>query len=172
MRYVTLDTGLSGAMILFHDGIPKEALTFRRMGMGINSFDVARQLKLWKPEKIYVEEITVMPQQGAKSTATQFFVVGQCHTLAQLNCGHVEYIHPRTWSSFTKRLSVNPHNPSKVIAQELAPRFFPQFVQQFKAKRGKKFHDGITDCLCIDLYVNRDRYVDQIIGEDLTLKWL
>jgi len=161
LRYITLDTGRKGAMVLFEGGKPIDALPFKNQGQGIDTFHVARKLYEWKPEIAYVEKITARPGQGAKATFTQGFIVGQCHALAHLYCQLVEYITPQRWTSFTKRLSVSPTNPSKTIAQELTKKFYSDYAKQFKSKRGHKlYHDGVADCLCINLYIERDKYID------------
>ena len=162
MKYVTIDTGLKGAMVLFELFEPADSLTFKKMGQGIDSFEVAEKLKEWKPDRIYVEQISARPKQSAKSTFTQAFVVGQCHTLSQLHCDYVEYIYPQTWSSFTKRLSHDQNRPSKDIAQELALKFYPEFCQPYLTPRSKKVHDGIADALCLHMYVNRDAFLSSI----------
>ena len=43
MKYVTIDTGLKGAMILFEYFEPIDALLFKRMGQGIDPFEVAEK---------------------------------------------------------------------------------------------------------------------------------
>ena len=161
MRYITLDTGVNGAMVLFEMFEPVEALPFTRMGRGINPFEVDHYMKKWEADRIFIESITPRPYQGAKSTATQFLVIGQCHTLAQLNHQTVEYIFPQTWSSFTKRLSKDPTQKQKKIAQELAKRFFSDFCKPW-TNRSNNIHDGIADCLGIHMYIERDTYVDYV----------
>jgi hypothetical protein len=160
---VTLDTGVKGAMVLFENGQPIEGHTFVRMGQGIDPFRIVQALKRWRADNIYIEAISARPYQGVKATATQFFIVGQCHTIAQLNFETVEYINPRTWSSFTKRLSVTPAATSKEIAQELGYKYYADFSSKYASKRNKIIHDGIADCLAINLYINRDIYVDDVI---------
>ena len=161
MSYITLDTGLNGAMVLWDEFFnPLDGLTFKKFGMGINPFEIDKKLKEWKAEKIYIERVGARPNQGSKSTFTQGFVCGQLHTISQFNCDHVEYIWSMQWTSFTKKLSAFPENPSKIIALELAERFFPCFIQDFKTPRSKKAHDGIVDCLAIGIYINRDNYID------------
>ena len=163
MKYVTLDTGLKGAMVLFEYFEPVDSLAFEKMGQGVDSFKIAEKLREWEPDRIYIEQITARPKQSAKATATQFFVVGQCHTLAQIHCDHVEYIYPQTWTSFTKRLSHSQGEPSKVIAQELAMKFYPEFCKPYLTPRSRKVHDGIADCLCIHMYVHRDHYISSLV---------
>ena len=163
MTYVTMDTGLKGAMVLWDMFAPIDSLVFERMGQGIDSFKVAEKLKEWSPDKIYVEQISARPNQSAKATFSQAFVVGQLHTLSQLHCDHVEYFYPQTWTAFTKRLSENPGRESKVIAQELSAKFFPEMSEEYRSTRGhKKIQDGIADALCINLYVQRDMYLDYV----------
>jgi len=158
-----MDTGLKGAMILWDYYLPIDSLCFERMGSGIDSFKVAEKLKEWNPDRMYVEQISPRPNQSAKATFTQAFVVGQCHTLSQLHCEYVEYIYPQTWTAFTKRLSETPTAKSKVIAQELAPKFFPEMAESYRSKRGHKIvHDGIADALCLNLYVQRDLYLEHL----------
>jgi hypothetical protein len=132
-------------------------LRFEKQGKGIDSFEVAEFLAKHSPDKIFVEEIPAMPRQGVKSLATQWFVVGQCHTLATLYCEHVEYIPASRWTSFTKRLAPIPGKTSKEVARELAIRFFPDFSKRFTKR---KLHDGIADCLCILMYIDRDKFID------------
>lgn len=162
MKYVTIDTGLKGAMILFEFFEPIDALTFERMGQGIDSFKVAAKLKEWQPDRIYIEAISARPNQSAKATFTQALVYGQTHSIAQLHCDFLEYIYPQTWSAFTKRLSHNP-GKSKEIAAELAVKFFPDFCQPYFTPRSKKIHDGIADALCLHIYVNRDEYLSSLV---------
>lgn len=161
IKYITLDTGIKGAMVLFENGKPVEALGFKRQGQGIDIHHAAAKLYQWHTDLIYIEAITARPGQGAKATFTQGLVVGQCDALAKLYCKTIEHIYPQTWTSFTKRLSTSPGNPSKVIAQELTGTHFFEFAAQHKSKRGhKKYHDGIADCLCISIYIERDSYID------------
>ena len=163
MSYAVIDTGAKGAMILFDDLGVIDSLVFERMGQGINSFKVAEKLQEWRPQQIYVEQISARPNQSAVATFTQAFIVGQLHTLSQLHCDYVEYIYPQTWTSFTKRLSSKPNRPSKEIAQELAAKFYSKESEQYRSKRGKKLiHDGIADVLCINLYIRRDDYLDYL----------
>ena len=163
MKYVTIDTGLKGAMVLVDFFEPVDALTFKRMGQGIDSFEVAEKLKEWKPDRIYIEAISARPNQSTKATFTQALVYGQTHSIAQLHCEYLEYIYPQTWTAFTKRLSDQPNRPSKEIAAELAVRFFPEFCQPYFTPRSKKIHDGIADALCLHIYVNRDEYLSSLV---------
>jgi len=163
MKYVTLDTGLNGAMILYRDAKPVDGLVFEKMGRGINLPPIIEKLNKWKPEIIYIEGIPTMPHQGVKQTATQWFVFGQCETIAELYSPKQEIIPAIRWASFTKKLSINPSNPSKVIAQELVEKFYPSFIENFRLRkyRGvRKVHDGIADCLCINMYIARDNFLD------------
>ena len=159
--YAIIDTGQKGAMILYDDLGPVEGFVFKKVGHGVNLHDIDEKLKQWKPNKIYVERIGVRPLQGARQTATQFLVVGQCYALCELNCSEVEYIYPQTWTAFTKRLVKNSHQPSKDIAQELTRRYYPSFAQQYFKR--KLYHDGIADCLAINLYIQRDIYLEDIL---------
>lgn len=162
MKYVTIDTGLKGAMVLFDFFEPIDALTFERMGQGIDSFKVNDKLKEWKPDRIYIEQISARPNQNAKATFTQALVYGQTHSMAQLNCEFLEYIYPQTWSAFTKRLSHDQHRPSKEIAAELAVKFYPEFCQPYLTPRSKKVHDGLADALCLHMYVHRDHFISML----------
>jgi len=159
--YVILDTGQKGAMILYDDLGPVEGFVFKKVGHGINLHDIDKKLKEWKPEKIYVERIGVRPRQGAQQTATQFTIVGQCYALCELNCSEVEYIYPQTWTAFTKRLVENSERPSKEIAQELTRKYYPDYAQKYF--KVKLYHDGIADCLAMNLYIQRDIYLDDIL---------
>lgn len=162
MRYITLDTGKKGAMVLFEDGKPLEALAFEAMGRGVDVYEIEIALMDWQPEIAYIELITPRPGQSAKSTFTQGYVCGQCEAIAQLAAiPEIEYIPPQRWTNFTKRLSPRPEQTSKQIAQELTAKFYSKFAAPYKSKRGHKlYHDGIADCLCINMYIQRDKFID------------
>lgn len=158
-RIVTIDTGLKGAMVFFEGGKPVEAVSFKKLGKGINPTPVVAALERWQPEEIVIEEVTVRPGQAARATFTQGIVVGQLHTIALIACKEVEYIYPQTWCSFVKRLSDNPGRPSKEIMQEVIPKFFRPFLEEYRTPRMKKWPDGICDCLGLWIYINRDNYL-------------
>jgi len=160
LKFAIIDTGIKGAIIIAQNGEPVDALRFERQGQGIDSFEVAQFLTRHSPRKIYIEQVPAMPRQGVKSTATQWFVVGQCHTLATLYSEHVEYIPASRWSAFTKRLSPIKNKTSKEVARDLAIQFFPTFSKKFTKR---KLHDGVADCLCILMYIERDKFVDFLI---------
>ncbi len=161
-RIVTLDTGLKGAMVIFVDGVPREAVSFKKLGIGIDPLPVVDALKRWKPGRIVIERVTVRPGQAAKSTFTQGIVVGQLHQIALMACKDVEYIYPQTWCSFVKRLSAHPYRSSKDIMQEVIPKFFEEFLSRYRTPRMKKWPDGICDCLGLWIYLNRDDYLSHI----------
>ena len=165
MDYVTIDTGLNGAMVGFKNGKPMEGLTFQRLGLGIASHPILELLEKWQPSTIYIEGIPAMPKQSVKSTATQWFVFGQCFTLAEMHSERLEIVPAIRWAGFTKRLSATPNNPSKAIAQELVNKFYADFAEPYRLRRYKgvrKVHDGIADCLCLNMYVQRDIFVDHL----------
>jgi len=161
MQFVTLDTGFKGAMVLFEGTRPLDALTFYKIGNGINISEVSQTLEKWKPERVFIEIFPPQPYQGVKATSSQWKVIGQLDAICQLQT-EVEYIYVSTWTSFTKRLSLNPLQKNKQISQELTHAYFSQFSEPYKKR--KLYHDGIADCLCLSLYVNRDHYVDDIIS--------
>jgi len=160
MKYITLDTGYKGGMVLWLGGQPLAGFAFKQIGTGINIDDVHLKLREWKPEKIYIEIFPPMPMQGVKSTSAQWRVIGQLETLCQLYADVVEYIYVATWTSFTKRLSVNPNQQNKKISQELTRKYFSEFAAPWK--KTKLFHDGIADCLALGIYVNRDEYINDL----------
>ena len=165
MKYVSLDTGLRGAMVLFEETTPVDGLTFERNGRGLLLHPIIDTLLSWKPDKIYIEGIPAMPNQSVKATATQWYVFGQCETLSEIYAEEMEIIPVQRWTSFTKRLTPYPHNPSKIIAQELSNKFYPDFSKDFlgrKYRGQRKLHDGIADCLCMNMYIQRDIFLDQI----------
>lgn len=163
MSYVTLDTGLKGAMVLFdNDGVPAAGLRFKKTKMGIDIFEVQSALRVWSPNKIYIERVMGRPRQSSTATFTQGIVFGQLSAIASVWCAHVEYIWAVQWTGFTKRLSVDPTQESKVIAQELVEKHYPRFADNYRGKINKKCHDGIADCLCINIYLERDKYLDNL----------
>jgi hypothetical protein len=149
-------------MVLFVDGEPREAVTFKKLGKGINPVPVLEALDRWKPHRIVIEEISVRPGQAAKATFTQGVVVGQLHQIALSVCDDVEYIYPQTWCSFVKKLSAQPYRPSKDIMQEVIPKFFGEFLSRYRTPRMKKWPDGICDCLGLWIYIDRDNYLSHI----------
>jgi hypothetical protein len=165
MRFVTLDTGYKGAMVLFDiveplgEIQPIEAFEFKKLGVGINIHEIKDKLQLWNPETIYIEIFPPQPYQGVKQTSSQWRVIGQLETLCQLCCW-VEYIYVATWTAFTKRLSTSP-SANKQISQELVDRYFMDFAKPYKKR--KLYHDGIADCLAMGLYVLRDNYLDDLL---------
>ena len=163
--YIVVDTGKKGAMVLFNDkGQPLESLAFQVMGRGIDSFMLEQRLQWWLPNRAYVEEVFSRPCQNSKSTFTQGFVAGQVHSIAQLYVPKVEYIPPQRWTNFTKRLSPRPEQTSKQIAQELTEKFYSMFAAPYKSRRGYKlYHDGIADCLCINMFIQRDYFMDFLV---------
>ncbi len=162
MRILYIDPGYRGAAILFIDDKPVEAYCFTKEGKNIDV--IAFESVLWSlsPDKIYLEHIGPRPGQHASSTFYQGLAYGSTLTMCQINCRSVELIWPQTWTSFTKRLSTDPKRTSKEIAQELTRKFYPKFAEIYKSKRAKKFHDGIADALCIQIYVNRDQYLQYL----------
>jgi hypothetical protein len=161
-RIVTLDTGLRGAMVYFEDGVPIEAVSFKKMGKGIDPKPVVEALERWEPDRIVIEEVTVRPGQAARSTFTQGIVVGQLHQIALMACDNVEYIYPQTWCSFVKRLSLDPVRHSKDIMQEVIPKYFREFLERYRTPRMRKWPDGICDCLGLWIYLNRDDYLSHL----------
>jgi len=160
MKYVTLDTGFKGAMILWQDTTPIEAFLFKKVGTGINIREVADKLIDWNPGKIYIEIFPPQPYQGVGQTSAQWRVIGQLDSICMLFCDVIEYIYVATWTSFTKRLSANPSQPNKKISQELCLKYFYDFSVEYK--KIKLVHDGVADCLTIGIYVNRDDYIDDL----------
>ena len=165
MRFVTLDTGYKGGMVLFVDNRPVEGFLFSKVGKGINLHEIDHQLKIWKPGRVFIEIFPPQPYQGVTTTASQWRVVGSLETLCQLNCTTVEYIYVATWTAFAKRLSMIPSQPNKKISQELTERFFPEFAKQFKKR--KNYNDAIADCLAMATYVLRDNFIDEIQEDEL-----
>jgi hypothetical protein len=159
-RYLTLDTGAKGAMILWEDAIPVEGLVFKKLGKGVDVRAICDQILEWCPEIIYIEHFPPRPMQGVISTSSQWRTFGQIESVCKLYCDHVEYIWVASWTSFTKRLSVDPQLPMKTIAQELTAKYFPEFAAPYKKR--KLYQDGISDCLGIGIYINRDDYIDDL----------
>jgi hypothetical protein len=160
MRIAYIDPGYKGAAVLFEGSKPLDAFKFIKEGKNINVQQIELVLISWQVEKVYLENIMPRPLQSATSTFYQGVAFGAALTVSQLCCVPVELIPPQTWTAFTKRLSRAPQRTSKEIAQELTKRFFHDFASAYKSKRAKKYHDGIADCLCIQIYVNRDSYLD------------
>ncbi len=160
MKYITLDTGFKGGMVLFDNHLPIDAFAFHKVGKGINLHEVDEKIDEWNPDVIYIEIFPPQPYQGVSTTAAQWRVIGALETICQLNCTRVEYIYVATWTSFTKRLSHTPGLPNKKISQELTARYFSKFAESWKKR--KLYHDGIADCLAIGIYINRDEYLNDI----------
>ena len=166
MKYLCLDTGLDGAILFCEKSEPVDALRFTREGRGLFLPPIVEFIKERKPDKIYMEGILIKPGQSSKALATQWLVYGQCQTIAQLFCDEVEVVPAIRWTSFTKRLSSNPSQPSKVCMQEIAERFFGEWADSYRLRkfRGhRKIHDGVADCLGLHCYVERDKFVDLIL---------
>ncbi len=160
MIYVTLDTGFKGAMVLWQDATPIDAMVFKKVGKGINIREVSDKLLEWNPEKIYIEIFPPQPYQGVGQTSAQWRVIGQLDSICTMFCDFIEYIYVATWTSFTKRLSADPTQKNKTISQELSFKYFPEFSLRYR--KTKLVHDGIADCLVIGIYVNRDDYINDL----------
>ena len=160
MKYVTLDTGLKGAAVLWEDARPIEGYAFKQKGVGIDVRELCDILLEWCPDRIIIEIFPPQPYQGVAQTSKQWRVIGQIEAVCSIYCDEIEYVYVATWTSFTKRLSVNPTLQNKKISQELTAKYFPEFAAKYMKR--KLFHDGIADCLCIGIYINRDDYIDDL----------
>lgn len=166
MRFVTLDTGFKGAMVLFDiveplgEAQPIEAFAFKKVGVGVNIGEIQDKIHLWCPQTVYIEIFPPQPYQGVDQTSKQWRVIGQLETVCRLYC-RVEYVYVATWTAFTKRLSKGRNLPNKAISQELVDRYHQEFAKPFKKR--KLYHDGVADCLAMGLYVLRDQYIDDLV---------
>jgi hypothetical protein len=160
MKYCIIDTGFKGSIVLFEDAVPIDAFLFKKIGSGINIREASDKILEWIPEKVYIEIFPAQPYQGVSTTAAQWRVIGQIDAICMMFCDVIEYIYVATWTSFTKRLSLDPNQPNKNISQELSWKYYPEFSLIYK--KTKLIHDGVADCLTIGLYVNRDEYLEDL----------
>lgn len=162
--YAVIDTGLNGAVVFFDSEtkMPVDSYLMEPTDVGINTNNLYISLAKFSPEIVYVERIPAMPKQSVNTTAKQFFVVGQIYaTTMRLRCPVVE-VWPATWTSFVKRV-MGSDMASKKLAQVVAKKYYPIFSKHYTPR--SKIHDGVADCLAINLWVNMEIFADEIIGE-------
>lgn len=166
--HCVIDPGLNGAIVYFEENRPIALLQFKESVHGIYVNPVAAFIEHYKPQVIYIEEPPKVPNQSVKSTARQWFILGQVATAAETYCERVEFLLVRSWSSFCARLSTEPIKKGKQIpkklSKELAKKYFPEVVEKVTGPRGG-IHDGVTDCLCMQIYLDRDKYIGDLVAE-------
>ena len=165
--YAIIDTGLNGAVVFFDSEtkMPVDSYLMEPNDVGINANNLYISLAKYSPDTIYIERVPAMPKQSVNTTAKQFFVVGQIYaTVMRLRCPLVE-VWPATWTSFVKRV-MGSDMTSKKLAQVVAKKYYPIFSKHYTPR--SKIHDGVADCLAINIWVNMEIFADEIV-EEITL---
>ena len=153
-----IDTGKSGASVLFDGVEPVEAFLFSDAGdKGIDVtafYDFLQAVSVFSPE-VYLESIQAVSKPGYRTHPMQLIVVGQILACLYLHGLEPRLVAPAAWVPAVRRVCIRrfkTDGPAKHLSQIVAKYIFPDFAGPYFGR--KYYHDGVADCLAISLWVN------------------
>ena len=158
-----VDTGLSGACVLFEQTQPLRAFRFKKNfeGRGIQLKPFINFLNSLPSETIPIIEDPAKVQRSLTSTSTQYIVVGQIISAIEMGLhADMEWVSSNSWTALTKRVYKGRRfKDSKERSKAFAFAHYPTFGQ-----KDGKLHDGIADCLCMAKYyfLEQEKILDRM----------
>lgn len=170
MYVISIDPGKQGAAVLIHKKQVKGVFPFTGLSKGIDVAEWDSRIKSWKKsygvKKAVIERITPIPGQNVRSTAEQFFTIGQTEGVLLANNIEYQEVYPQTWQAFARRLvSMDPNTSGKKVAQEVAKTYFEKTANRFMPRT--KVHDGVADALALATYYCADEFAEYLEEDDL-----
>lgn len=158
MKYIGIDNGLSGGLVIIEDRKILELMTMpvTVAGNGRNEYDIFSIVKVLekyqKDSVMIIEKAQAMPKLGV----VQAFSFGKLYgiMLGLATALKIPYniVYSRTWQKemFRDISSDNTKQASIIVAKQLYPD------ESFLATpRSKKPHNGLTDALLLCVYAQR-----------------
>lgn len=156
MKYVGIDNGLNGGIVLLSDdGIVIDTFNMPVLKMEKTEYDIKGIVTILKgisnsyeygTVKVYLEKAHVRPVQGIRAAFTTGYGLGIMQgILTSLGLSY-EVVNPTVWMKdvFEGNYSKENKKYSMIFAQRKWP--------DTEWHRGKKIHDGLTDAACIGYY--------------------
>ena len=148
MKWMSIDPGLKGGIVVWDDDAPKICLPMPVNGKDIDVKEIEFIVDEYNIEEAVIEKVGGLP--GQSSAAGFTFGVGWGMIVGGLMMLGVKVntLSPVAWQNqFHAGLARNiePKDRSRMAAG----RLFPNFVQELKKKGCRVIHDGMADALGI-----------------------
>jgi len=156
MKYVGIDNGLNGGIVLLNeDGIVIDTFNMPVLKMEKTEYDIKGIVTILKgiynsyeygTVKVYLEKAHVRPVQGIRAAFTTGFGLGIMEGILESLGLSYEVVNPTVWmkSVFEGNYSKENKKYSMIFAQRKWPNT--------EWHKGKNIHDGLTDAACIGYY--------------------
>lgn len=154
MKIIGIDPGLKGGLAVIEDSKVIEVcvMPVYEQDNGKNIIDiklVSEFIKRHNPNKIYLEKVGAMKQQGVSSMFNFGVSYGALRACAIVLNYDLEVVTPQKWKKTV--LGEEYDHTEKDGTIKFCMKQFPE-TNLLATKRSKIAHDGICDALCIGYY--------------------
>ena len=157
MKYAGVDLGKKGGIVIIKDGnvIVNMPMPVIKSSKKSDEYDIDRIVDVFLrhlPDYTYIEKALLLPVSGKKSYQQSGFVEGGFQfMLASLKLRY-DVITPKRWQkNIFEGMNKKDTKQASIM---FAKRMYPA-VDWKSSPKSSKYHDGMTDALCIAEYCKR-----------------